>query len=135
MLTDAQRTQLTRLQKHVITTGWLTQAQLDAYYRHAKAVIFPSLCEGFGIPVLEAFYYRKPLLLSNTSSLPEVAGDAGIYFDPASPEDIAAKMLHALNLSAEEQQTLIRKGEARLNAFSWQTTANETDKLISKLIP
>ena len=134
MLSEAQKTELSGMKDCVITTGWLSQAQLDACYRHAKAVIFPSLCEGFGIPVLEAFYYHKPLLVSNTSSLPEVAGDAGIYFDPTQPEDIAAKMLYVLNMPPEEQQTLIRKGEARLNAFSWQTTANEIDKLISNLI-
>lgn len=133
MLSEAQRAQLAAMKDQVITTGWLSQAELDAYYRHAKAVIFPSLCEGFGIPVLEAFHYRKPLLVSHASSLPEVAGEAGIYFDPTKPEDIAEKMLHALHMSPEEQQKWVRKGEARLQAFSWQTTADEIDKIISKL--
>ena len=131
MLSREQRAQLAALKDHVITTGWLNQAQLDAYYRQAAAVIFPSLCEGFGIPVLEAFYYRKPLLLSNTSSLPEVAGEAGIYFDPTKPENIAAKMLEALSMSPKEQQVLIDKGTERLHTFSWQTTADQIDQIIT----
>ena len=114
----------------IITTGWLSQESLNAYYAHAKAVIFPSLCEGFGIPVLEAFYFRKPLLVSNTSSLPEVAGDAAIYFDPTQPDDMAHTILRAMQMDEQEQAQWIQKGMQRLQAFSWQKTSDEIDRIL-----
>lgn len=134
MLTAEQRAVITALQDRIVTTGWLNTTELNAYYRQAKAVVFPSLCEGFGIPVLEAFHYRKPLLLSNASSLPEVAGDAAIYFDPALPEQIAQRLIEALRMPEEERQQWVAKGEARLAAFSWKTTAEEIDKLVNTLL-
>lgn len=134
MLNAHQRQQLENLRDRVRMTGWLDSDALDAYCRQAKAMIFPSLCEGFGIPVLEAFYYRKPLLLSNASSLPEVAGDAALYFDPHQPEEIAARIEEALCMTADEQTKWIKKGEARLKVFSWQKTADEIDGMITNLL-
>ena len=135
MITAEQRAMIAAHKDRIMTTGWLNTTELNAYYKAAKAVVFPSLCEGFGIPVLEAFYYRKPLLLSNASSLPEVAGDAAIYFDPAQPEQMAARLLEALQMSDAEQETWANKGEARLAAFSWVSTAEQLDKLVNTLLP
>ena len=130
MLTAKQRNQIAAMNGKIITTGWLSQESLNAYYAHAKAVIFPSLCEGFGIPVLEAFYFRKPLLVSNTSSLPEVAGDAAIYFDPTQPDDMAQAILRAMQMNELEQAQWIQKGIQRLQAFSWQKTSDEIDRIL-----
>ena len=134
MLSAAQHKQIEALSDCVLTTGWLNQTALTAYCRKAKAVIFPSLCEGFGIPVLEAFYFRKPLLLSNASSLPEVAGDAALYFNPEKPEEIAEAILQGLEMSESEQQTWITKGLQRLERFSWQKTADEIGKILQDLL-
>ena len=134
MLSTLQRTQLEQLKDKVLVTGWLSQAQLQSYYQQAKAVIFPSLCEGFGIPVLEAFYYRKPLLLSNVSSLPEVAGDAALYFDPNQPDEIAETILRALPMNKKEQTYWASLGEERLKLFSWQKTADEIDNILTKIL-
>ena len=98
------------------------------------SVIFPSLCEGFGIPVLEAFYFRKPLLLSRTASLPEVAADAALYFDPTQPQEIAQALIQGLEMSEEEQSRWIEKGEERLKLFSWQKTADEIDKILTQIL-
>lgn len=132
MLNAHQLDQIKRLKEHVLVTGWINQEELSAYYCQAKAVIFPSLCEGFGIPILEAFYFHKPLLLSNAASLPEVAGEAAIYFDPIKPQEIAEKILYAIQMSDQEQRLWMEQGEERLKLFSWQKTADEIDKIITK---
>ena len=134
MLSAGQKAIIEDTKGEVITTGWLTQGELSAYCKKAKAIIFPSLCEGFGIPVLEAFYFRKPLLLSNASSLPEVAGDAAIYFDPLQPQEIAKTILNAFAMDEKERNGWIDKGMKRLEQFSWQKTAEEIDKLIGNLL-
>lgn len=132
MLNAAQRKKIDALRGKVVTTGWLSQEALNTYYMHARAVIFPSLCEGFGIPVLEAFWFGKPLLVSNTSSLPEVAGDAAVYFDPMKPAEMADVIVRAMQMTEQEQATLVQRGKARLQAFSWQKTADEIDRIISQ---
>lgn len=130
MLNARQRAQIEAMNGKIVTTGWLSQEALNYCYARAKAVIFPSLCEGFGIPVLEAFYFHKPILLSNTSSLPEVAGEAAVYFNPNQPADMAQAIIRALHMSEKEQAGWIRKGEQRLKAFSWQKTADEIERLL-----
>lgn len=105
---------------------------LQSLYRHAVAFIFPTMYEGFGIPVLEAFACDCPCIVSNLSSLPEVAGDAALYIDPASPDSIS----HAVELlinDSELRNTLIRKGRKQLIHFSWQHTVNETLKLYQSI--
>ena len=132
-LTKRQRAQITALNGKVLTTGWLTSAQLTTCYRQAKAVIFPSLSEGFGIPALEAFYYQKPLLASCVASIPEVAGDAAVYFNPSDPAEIAQTLEHAITMSEEEKKLWNEKGNKRLTAFSWQTTADEIEILLQSI--
>ncbi len=119
--------------ERVIFTGFVSKKNLEHLFKHADAFIFPSLSEGFGIPVLESFYFKKPLLCSNTTSLPEIAGDAALYFNPEKPEDIAAVILQFFsnpNLAKE----LIAKGEERLKLFSWEKTALETVQLYKKIL-
>ncbi len=134
MLSEEQYKKINQLKEKVVTTGWLNQAALISYCKLAQAVIFPSLCEGFGIPVLEAFYFRKPLLLSNVSSLPEVAGEAAIYFDPHQPSDIANAILRALTMTKKEQTEWINKGTQRLKLFSWQKTADEIETILNNIL-
>ena len=109
-------------------TGWVEDADLTNYFRHAKALIFPSLSEGFGIPVLEAYYYRIPLLLSNQASLPEVAGDAAIYFNPYSAEDIADTIVQFIR--QPDHIALIERQTQRLSMYSWDKTAREINQLL-----
>jgi len=117
--------------ERVIFTGYLSDTDLENYYKNAAAFIFPSLSEGFGIPVLEAFYHNCPLLCSNTTSLPEIAGDAALYFDPSNPEDIAKSIIHffASPLLADAMRVA---GKERLKLFSWVQTSKQTVDLYHK---
>ncbi len=111
--------------ERVLFTGFVSNRRLQYLFKNAEAFIFPSLSEGFGIPVLESFYFQKPLLCSNTTSLPEIAGDAALYFNPESPEKIAEIILQFFN-SKNIEAELIAKANERLKLFSWKKTAAET---------
>jgi glycosyltransferase involved in cell wall biosynthesis len=84
--------------------------------------VFPSLYEGFGLPILEAMACGVPLVCSRAASIPEVAGDAAEFFEPHSAEDLAAAVERVLK-SPELQETLRRKGKERLKQFSWDECA------------
>ena len=124
--------QLNASKKIIHLTGWLGDEELDSYFRHAKALIFPSLSEGFGIPVLEAYFYKIPLLLSNQAALPEVAGEAAIYFNPYEVDDIADKIVSFLQ--KDDYKALIEKQSLRLSLFSWNKTAKQIQEIIMHLI-
>lgn len=101
-------------------------------YRHAAAFIYPSLYEGFGIPLLESMSFRCPVVCSNTSSFPEVAGDAAEYFDPYSAESMA-QALETVVMSPERTEALISLGQKRIQFFSWQKCADRTREVYSSL--
>lgn len=106
---------------------------LQEVYNRAKLFIFPSLYEGFGIPILEAFASKVPVLLTNASCFPEIAKDAALYFEPEDQVDFQNKVNLALN-SYEIRQHLIQNGISRLNEFSWEKTAKETNDLYTGLL-
>ncbi len=94
-------------------------------YTHAAVFVYPSLYEGFGIPPLEAMHCGCPVLSSNTSSLPEVVGDAGLHFNPADEDELAHKLDLILN-NASLRSQLIKAGFQQVKKFSWDTCAEET---------
>lgn len=104
-----------------IAANEYTMARL---YRDAEMFVYPSFSEGFGMPVLEAMVYDCPVAVSNASCLPEVAGDAGVYFDPFQIEDIAEKM-DILLTSTELRKEKVAMGMKQLEKFSWEKTAQE----------
>jgi glycosyltransferase involved in cell wall biosynthesis len=114
--------------ERVIFTGYVSSSKLHSIYSNALAIVFPSLSEGFGIPVLEAFYYNKPLLCSNTTSIPEVAGSAAIYFDPYSERDIAEKLIFFYN-NKRLVTHLVQEGRNQLEKFSWYKCGREMEKI------
>ena len=111
----------------------VSDIELAEIYSKALAFIFPSIYEGFGIPVLEAFASGCPAILSNTSSLPEVGGDAAVYFDPYNIEDMRNQIEKVIT-SSTLQNTMINNGYQRLKNFSWEKCANETMNAYKKLI-
>jgi glycosyltransferase involved in cell wall biosynthesis len=117
----------------VIVTGYVSDDELHHIYNRAKAFIFPSFSEGFGIPVLEAFYHGKPLLCSNTTSLPEVAGNAALYFDPYSPANIAEQMTYFTNHN-DISTDLVNRGKKQLELFSWKKCGEEIEKLYQSFL-
>ena len=106
-------------------TGWLEDDVLDGLYRAASCFVFPSLAEGFGLPVLDALVRGTPTACSKSSSLPEVAGEAALYFDPNDVEGIT-RAIETL-LSDDALRARLRKaGPARARGFTWERTAQAT---------
>jgi len=113
-------------------TGWITNRQLAALYRGAVALIHPSFYEGFGLTTLEAMFYGCPVITSNTSSLPEVIGNAGISANPQQPLDFTKAMDLVLKKPALRAK-LQAAGFTRAHKFSWEETARQTLEIYNQL--
>ena len=100
-------------------------SQLVNLYRQATLFAYPSLYEGFGIPILEAFNTGCPVIASGTTSIPEVGGDAALYIDPESVEQLAAAMLRLIS-DPTLRESMSNLGLARAHQFSWERAANQT---------
>jgi len=105
--------------------GYVPDEDLPGLYAGAEVFVYPSLYEGFGLPILEAMACGCPVVTSNISSMPEVAGEAAVLVDPEKVNDIARGIQEAL----ENREQLIEKGKARAKEFSWEKTARETLKV------
>ncbi len=121
------------LQNDVITTSYLTDNQLGQLYNNALLYVFPSLNEGFGLPVLEAFEHDLPVLISNNTCLPEVGGDAVLQFDPFDTDAIFRSIKTVLD-NPELQKEMIEKGRERLKDFSWEKTALQIVEVFKKAV-
>ena len=117
----------------IIITGYVPDEDLSAIYSGATAFVFPSLYEGFGLPILEAMQCGTPVISSNSTSLPEVVGDAGILVDPKDQDQLCQAMLDILN-DDTLRETLKQKGLERAKQFSWEKCANETVEIYKKII-
>ena len=113
--------------------GYVTETELDALYRRARIFAFPSLDEGFGMPVLEAMANFVPVITSQRSALPEVAGDAALLVNPEDSDEIAAALVR---LSSDEAlcNDLARRGRERALQFSWESTLQKTWDVYRELI-
>lgn len=109
----------------VIKTGYVDDLDLPALYSGAAVFAFPSLYEGFGIPVLEAFACETPVVCSTAASLPEVAGDAAFMVDPSDENALGRGILDALE-GGERVAALVEKGKKRVDAFTWKSCAEKT---------
>lgn len=116
------------LRDHVRECGYVTDAQLAALYRSSLAFVYPSLYEGFGIPPLEAMACGTVVVAADTSSIPEVVGDAGLLFDPQSPDEFVDALRLVLDDPARCAALIVR-GRERANSFSWDRTAAKTVKV------
>lgn len=105
--------------------------ELPALYKNAKVFALPSLYEGFGLPVLEAMSYGCPVVVSKTSSLPEIAGEAGIYVDPEDAESIAEGLVDALEGKSAEVRA--RAAKVQVAKFTWAKAAKQTLEIIEKV--
>jgi len=120
-----------KLENEVIITGYVDQKDLPLIYNHAEIFLFPTLYEGFGLPILEAMASGVPVLASNFAPHTEVGSDAAFYADPHSPQSLADAIVKILE-TPELKQKLKEKGLARAKEFSWHKTAEEIYQIIKK---
>ncbi len=113
-----------KLENSVIFTGYLGDETLNIVIRNATLVCYPTLSEGFGFPILEAFETGIPVVSSSTSSIPEVAGEAALLVNPNSVDAISGAMEKILN-DSELAKNIVLKGKARYKEFSWKESADE----------
>lgn len=118
-------------QNNVLYLNYVTDQQRFVILKNAKAMVLPSFYEGFGMTILEAFSMKVPVLCSNISSMPEVAGKASEYFDPKNIESIT-QALEKVLLDPSRGEELIKLGEQRLAEFSWIKCAKQTLNIFSK---
>ena len=132
---DIEKTlqQIAQYKSRIILTGYVPDQDLSAIYSGATAFVFPSLYEGFGLPILEAMQCGTPVISSNVTSLPEVVGDSGILVDPQNQNQLKQVMLDIL-INTSLQESLSKKSILRAKQFSWEKCANETVEIYKKII-
>jgi glycosyltransferase involved in cell wall biosynthesis len=113
--------------------GFVTASELESLYRRASIFAFPSLDEGFGMPVLDAMARGIPVLTSNRSAMPEVAGNAALLIDPSDVHSIADGLVR-LATDVDLRDTLVRAGTARAKEFSWEKSVEATWKVYQELL-
>jgi glycosyltransferase involved in cell wall biosynthesis len=131
---DLKYLQLARelgVENYIHFTGFLDNVDLAAHYRSASSLVFPSLYEGFGLPVLEAMSLDCPVITSNTSSLPEISGDASVLVDPFNIDAIADAICEVHN-NKEFRNYLIYKGQVNVKEYNWYASARMTSEVYDK---
>jgi glycosyltransferase involved in cell wall biosynthesis len=121
------------LDNNVIFAGFRSDQDLAYLYNAASVFVLPSLSEGFGLPALEAMACGTPVIGSLTTSLPEVVGDAGLFFDPHDPGELAERLGQVLSDNALREE-LGRRSFRRAAAFSWQRSAFTLYSIFEELI-
>src|SRR5262249_19527897 len=112
------------MERRVLFLGHVDQSKLRLLYSSAAALVFPSFEEAFGLPILEAMSCGLPVITSNVTGMPEVAGDAALLVDPRNIEEIAAAMQRVLD-DGRLRQELIAKGKDRAGQFTWERCAHQ----------
>lgn len=119
-----------KLENKIIFTGFVEEQEVPVLMSMSKCFVMPSFYEGFGIPVLEAMACETPVVVSNVASLPEVAGEAGIYVDPLNIESIRQGIENAIS---QERGKFVKAGLKRVKLFSWDKTAQEVISTVKSI--
>lgn len=130
---DKEASKLLRQSKSIISVGYVAHDQLGGWYKHALALVYPSLAEGFGLPIVEAMGSGTMVITSNVTSMPEVGGDAAWYCNPLSITSIKQVMMQAVTASAKERQQRIIKGYKQARLFSYSKAAKQMHALWEQL--
>lgn len=120
-----QQIECSRWRKNIHHLDYLSDELVALFYSRAEVFVYPSHYEGFGLPVLEAMTLGTPVVTSNTSALPEVAGDAAMLIDPDNLEELVDAILQIIE-DSQFRDGLVKKGKDRAKLFSWERTARET---------
>jgi glycosyltransferase involved in cell wall biosynthesis len=121
------------LDQHVHITGFVDEADLPILYSHAQCVPYPSLYEGFGFPILESMACGVPVVTSNVSSLPEVAGGAAVLVDPYDVESLASAIQKILQ-DSDFRSMLVKRGFEQIKNFTWEQTATSLIRLYNQIL-
>ena len=121
-----------KLKNRIHIIGHVPDEHLAEIYNGATALVYPSLYEGFGLPIVEAMACGCPVICSDTASMPEAAGDAAFFINPKKCDELSAAIECVVN-DEETRRDLIRKGQAQVKRFSWERTARETLDLFKKV--
>jgi glycosyltransferase involved in cell wall biosynthesis len=121
------------LENHVYLSGRVSDSRLAALYENASLFAFPSLCEGFGFPPLEAMHYGVPVVASNAPCIPETLGEVPLYFDPHDIDGLSS-MMHEVISDQEIQKRLVEAGLKRAAEFTWEKTATKTFAVYQSLL-
>lgn len=117
----------------IVVLDYLKKGELIALYKKATCFTLPSLYEGFGLPVVEALNFGCPVVVSKSTSLPEVVGEAGIYIDPENSDDIARGLREAVQLSKPQRLWMARIGREQIKKFTWVKCAIKTIEVLTEL--
>lgn len=131
-LLKTNKIQIKEAEKYIRCIGYVDKVDLPSIYNLATIFLYPSFREGFGLPIIEAMSCETPVITSNVSSMPEVAGNAAILVDPNNPEDLLAAIVKLTNNSLDNN-SLILKGRDRARQFEWKSTAEKTLDIYKKL--
>lgn len=112
---------------------FIPSEDMATVYTNAECFVFPSKMEGFGMPVLESFDARCPVILSDASCFPEVAGKGGIFFNPDDPDELSRKIAMTIN-DRDFRNAMVNAGEKELSRFSWKKTGRQTAETYLKAI-
>ncbi len=121
-----------KFKKDIILPGYIKSEELPYLYKNAEMLVYPSLYEGFGLPILEAFATGTPVITSNVSTIKEVAGEGAILVDPQDIEEISESMDNLIN-NISLRRKLVEKGEQIIKNYSWKETAIKLRETISRL--
>lgn len=116
----------------ILITRFINDKELGDLYKNASLFVFPSLCEGFGLPPLEAMARGTAVASSNAACLPEILGEAAIYFNPSDIDDMADKIKKVL-IDEDLRKKLIQKGFEQVKKYDWRKMAEKTLKVYSTL--
>jgi glycosyltransferase involved in cell wall biosynthesis len=131
-INEAEDLKLLKIFENTISMG-VNETELNQLYSHALAFVYPTIYEGFGMPILESFANNCPVCLSNSSCLPEIAGDAGVYFEPTNSDSISEAIIKTIYDPVFTKE-LIDKGNQRLDEFSWKKCAQQTVQSYEKAL-
>lgn len=121
-----------KLTSKIVLTDYITEAEKWFLLKHAQALVMPGFYEGFGLPILDAFYSGTPVLVSSTGALPEIAQNAALYFNPISPIELAQAM-QKLVKNVKIKQSLIKNGKSIIKNYSWYEKAKRTIEICKSL--
>lgn len=121
------------MQEQVIFAGYVQDQDLPAFYKNAQLYVFPSIYEGFGIPILEAFHYQLPVAVANNTCLPEIGGQGVTSFDPFDVEDAKTCIKNLLENEGQRAKQ-IQTGNQLSHSFSWDNSAKEIGKIAAEVV-